>query len=334
MDPRSTLRRVTHRAVSALLATAVLAFLFVFVAQATGRYRFVPVLSGSMAPFVDAGDVAVLRPIAASDLSVGEVIAFEAPVAGSPLTLHRVVEIVSPAPELVIRTQGDANRDRDPWAARLDGDRLWRATSHVDGLGTPVLFVHRAKTRFVLISAAALLIGWWGLAAIWRRPSEPEPVGDPRGSRSKLPLATGSLAVLALLVSGYWARSSAAGAFTDAAAGRQLVSSARWTAPFTLEADLLCSGGVPSSVELRWTAASEPVAGYAIYRGGLTGGPYDTLVGQTRGDTLTFSDPLVGLSGGLPLNYVVRTIDPVFPEEETNEASALVLCDGPVLLAP
>ena len=69
-----------------------------------------PVLSGSMRPGIQPGDLAVLRPGPVSRLRVGEVIAYLPPGHTVPV-MHRIVSI--DARGLV--TKGDANDVADPW---------------------------------------------------------------------------------------------------------------------------------------------------------------------------------------------------------------------------
>lgn len=352
-----TFRRITNVAATLLLVAAAVVFLLVLLAQVTGRYRFVPVLSGSMTPFVETGDVAVLEPRPAADVRVGDVLAFEAPVDGSPLTLHRVIEIVSPSPDLVVRTQGDANDAADPWLARLPGDTHWRATTHVDDLGTPVVYLSQARTRFLWFSVAGVLLAWWGFAAIWREEDpvddddanapEPTPPAPPRASRDRtVPAIVTAATLAAVLLVQFGGRASANASFTEEAVGSQRVSSAgpssttssttppsttttappptTTTAPanFQLTADLLCSpDGLPLSVELAWTAPAVADSEFDVFRSDLAG-TYDRRIARVRSDTFTYSDPLDRLAPGATLHYLVRTLG----GEQTNEATISLTC--------
>ncbi len=72
--------------------------------------RFEPVLSGSMRPGIQPGDVAVLRPISVQDLRVGDVIAYLPPNETTPV-MHRIVSLDVHG----VVTKGDANSISDPW---------------------------------------------------------------------------------------------------------------------------------------------------------------------------------------------------------------------------
>jgi signal peptidase I len=77
------------------------------------------VLSGSMEPGLSPGDVVVVRPVAAEDVRVGDVVTFQ-PVSDDPsLVTHRVVGVgMSGAGESTFTTRGDANgADDEPIVA-------------------------------------------------------------------------------------------------------------------------------------------------------------------------------------------------------------------------
>lgn len=85
-----------------LVAGAVLAVLL--------HLKFEPVLSGSMRPGIQPGDLAIIRPVPAADLEVGEIIAYLPPGQSTPV-MHRIVSIDADG----IVTKGDANNAADPW---------------------------------------------------------------------------------------------------------------------------------------------------------------------------------------------------------------------------
>jgi len=96
-----------------LLATVVAAGLaLIAVPKATGA-KPLTVLSGSMVPTHDPGDVVVVRPTKAEELEVGDVITFQ-PVSDDPkLTTHRVVQVTYGSEGIRYVTQGDANDTPD-----------------------------------------------------------------------------------------------------------------------------------------------------------------------------------------------------------------------------
>ena len=69
--------------------------------------------SGSMVPTLHRGDLVVVQHIDASAIHVGTIIVFSVACLPSP-TVHRVVKVVSVAPDWVFQTKGDANGAQDP----------------------------------------------------------------------------------------------------------------------------------------------------------------------------------------------------------------------------
>jgi signal peptidase len=139
------------------LLTALLGLLGVLavVATLTG-VRLVPVLTGSMAPGMPAGSLALTTRLAAEDVRPGQVVAFRPPSAyareGGRLVLHRVVSATVTPTGLETVTRGDANAVRDPWTLSLGPDaELGRERLSVPHLG-----------RIVAggpLAAASLLLG-------------------------------------------------------------------------------------------------------------------------------------------------------------------------------
>ncbi|MDQ1275137.1 MAG: hypothetical protein QG610_710 [Euryarchaeota archaeon] len=72
------------------------------------------VLSGSMEPTLPVGGVVVIRPVDASQIEVGNIIAYSLP-GKEKLTVHRVISIEY-APEKLFHTKGDANEEPDIYA--------------------------------------------------------------------------------------------------------------------------------------------------------------------------------------------------------------------------
>jgi fibronectin type 3 domain-containing protein len=79
------------------------------------------------------------------------------------------------------------------------------------------------------------------------------------------------------------------------------------TNPPTVES-LAGSGAAPvaHSVDLSWTASTSTVAGYNVYRGGVSGGPYSKINSSVDSTTL-FTDSTV--LSGQTYYYVVTAVD-------------------------
>ncbi len=76
---------------------------------------------------------------------------------------------------------------------------------------------------------------------------------------------------------------------------------------------LLATISPPHSVDLSWTGSTSIVAGYNVYRGALSGGPY-TQVNSQVDKTTIYTDS--GLLGGRTYCYVVTAVDSVDVESD------------------
>jgi signal peptidase I len=112
------------------------------------------VLSGSMAPRVDPGDVVITQPVTAAELRPGQVVLVDDPRLPGGLLLHRLVSFDA-AGRLV--TRGDANQSDDSVHVP-PSDVRGLARLRVPWVGLPALW--RAEGRFgALALAGALLAG-------------------------------------------------------------------------------------------------------------------------------------------------------------------------------
>jgi signal peptidase I len=140
-------------------ATVVLAFtvltglvLAALVPMALGCSAHV-VISGSMAPRVDPGDVVVTHPVTPTELRTGQVVLVHDPQVAGGLLLHRLVSF-DPDGRLV--TRGDANQSDDSVHAD-PADVRGLAVLRIPWVGTPALW--RTQARYgALASAAAVLV--------------------------------------------------------------------------------------------------------------------------------------------------------------------------------
>jgi len=98
--------------ISKLMSLGFLIFVFAFLAFLLAGYRTLVVISGSMSPFLNVGDVAVINVRTdLSDVRVGDVIAF---YFGRNIVIHRVIQVLNTSPIAYV-TKGDANESPDPY---------------------------------------------------------------------------------------------------------------------------------------------------------------------------------------------------------------------------
>ena len=168
-----TMGRVAPWLVRGVMGLAVLAFLFLAVGPHLLGYRTMTMLTSSMSPEIDPGDVTVVTPIAISEVTEGMVITYHKPIEDHSLVTHRVVSVVNgPDGTVQVQTKGDANTAVDPWIATLQGDTAYEVRAVVPELGH-VIQALRAPvvSQLLLYGAPALLVGWV-LLTIWRPTSE------------------------------------------------------------------------------------------------------------------------------------------------------------------
>lgn len=96
-----------------ILGAVVLAVVVVFPGAVGAKASYV-VLSDSMSPQMQAGDLVVVRSVDAEDIEIGEIITFRRETEGGPdRVTHRVVAIEGTDSGLRYVTKGDANEARD-----------------------------------------------------------------------------------------------------------------------------------------------------------------------------------------------------------------------------
>lgn len=98
---------------SRLLNFAFLLFLSTILISTLVGYRALVVVSGSMSPALNVGDVAVVDTrVNPADVSVGDVIAF---YLSRDVVIHRVVRVFNTSSGIKYVTKGDANESPDPF---------------------------------------------------------------------------------------------------------------------------------------------------------------------------------------------------------------------------
>lgn len=154
------------------MMTAIAAFLFLAVGPRVLGYQTSTMLTGSMSPLINPGDVVVSVSMPTAELKTGDVITYGIPVEDHRVETHRVIEVDGSADGTVtVRTKGDANPAADPWTATLRDDTVAVHTMTVPYLGTAIRTLRDPLVQGVLTyGAPALLVGVL-LTAIWRKPT-------------------------------------------------------------------------------------------------------------------------------------------------------------------
>jgi signal peptidase I len=115
---RPGLRQMANIFIGCILA--VLAILLTPVSQVIGGLQLMAVMSGSMEPTIPVGGIVGVRPVAATDLQVGNVITFATQANPDVLVTHRIVNLETRDGQTMVTTKGDANDSVDAMAAPAD----------------------------------------------------------------------------------------------------------------------------------------------------------------------------------------------------------------------
>ena len=155
--------------VRGVMGLAVLVFAVLAVGPHMLGYRTMTMLTASMAPEIDPGDVTIVTPIAISEVTEGMVITYHRPIEDHSLVTHRVISVqTAPDGTVSVRTKGDANEAADPWTATLEGDTAYQVRAVIPELGHLIQALRApVVTQVLLYGAPALLVGWL-LLTIWR----------------------------------------------------------------------------------------------------------------------------------------------------------------------
>ena len=125
--------------------------------------------SDSMSPALRAGDLLIMRRIAAEDAHPGHVITFHDEALGGRSVTHRVVRVVHQGDRLAFTTRGDANRSSEDWTIPAHAD-LSRVVARAPAIGSAVLWGVSPLVRFLLAGLGCALLSWTALRRIWSRP--------------------------------------------------------------------------------------------------------------------------------------------------------------------
>jgi signal peptidase len=145
-----------------MLVLLVMTALLFLVLPAAFASSLAVVYSGSMAPEMPVGALAMMEPVDPAEIEVGDIIAFNPPWDPDVTVSHRVIEVVD-GETLSFRTKGDANEDPDFDIVPADSV-IGRVTFNVPNLGYLLARVgdySRSRLGFVLFVGlpTLLLIG-------------------------------------------------------------------------------------------------------------------------------------------------------------------------------
>jgi len=168
---RRLLAGTTRWFVRGLVVVAALAFAVLAVGPHVLGYRTMTMLTGSMAPVINPGDVTVAVQEPTADLAVGQIISYQIPVDDHRVVSHRVVKVTHDAGGTVtVQTKGDHNATADPWTAIVSDSRVWTVRAVVPHLGDVIRALRGPGLHIAFLYVGPALLTLLLLAEIWRSP--------------------------------------------------------------------------------------------------------------------------------------------------------------------
>src|SRR5579875_647878 len=110
-----------------ILVAGIFALLFMTVGPRVFHYRTATMLTGSMVPTINPGDVVLDTQEPSADIAVGQIISYHIPIDDYRVESHRVIWVRHlKSGAVLFRTKGDANTAPDPWTAKVETPTVWR----------------------------------------------------------------------------------------------------------------------------------------------------------------------------------------------------------------
>jgi len=119
----------------------------------------IPVLSPSMRPALAEGDLLIVRPLATSQLVVGQVAVLSAPDDPDRVFAHRLVDVHHDTDGTVVRTRGDANPAIDPDALVIASETTTVVVGHIPKLGRIAVAAGPGGPRLIMTLGIVALLG-------------------------------------------------------------------------------------------------------------------------------------------------------------------------------
>jgi signal peptidase len=164
----AALTQLTRWTVRLVMLLALTTFTGLAIGPHVLGYRTMTMLTASMSPEIDTGDVIVVTPLPITDVRAGMVISYHIPIDDHRLVSHRVLSVQhGPDSTVTVQTKGDANDAPDPWLATLQGDTAWQVTAVIPELGTLIQTLRTPIVSQALVYGAPTLLAGWLLLSIW-----------------------------------------------------------------------------------------------------------------------------------------------------------------------
>ena len=168
-DIRRFAARVLPWLVRGIVLVAVVSFAGLAVGPHVLGYRTMTMLTASMSPVIDPGDVTIVTPLAVTEVTEGMVITYHIPIGEHQLVTHRVVSVEHGTDgSVTVQTKGDNNDGIDPWLATLEGDTAYQVRAVVPEIGHVIHALRTPVVATTLVYGAPALVAGWLILSIWR----------------------------------------------------------------------------------------------------------------------------------------------------------------------
>lgn len=135
-------------------------------------WRPYTVLTGSMRPNIDPGDVVMDRPMDVSDAKVGHVITFSDPSRNGALVTHRIRSITRGPVRTDVETRGDANNSSERWSIKTT-DQVGRVVYVIPKVGHLANFIRNNPLAILFLVVLPVIgIGFGVVRWIWEDDDE------------------------------------------------------------------------------------------------------------------------------------------------------------------
>ncbi|MEM3005054.1 MAG: signal peptidase I [Candidatus Bathyarchaeia archaeon] len=115
------------------------------------------VVSGSMVPTLNVGDIILIRGAPVENINVGAIVVFHSPREYDTLVVHRVVQKIESGGAVYFKTKGDFNRYPDDWTVSED-HVVGTYAARIPYLGIVVMRLREPAGTALIILLIVLLV--------------------------------------------------------------------------------------------------------------------------------------------------------------------------------
>lgn len=167
MSTLETLGRGSAHLIRGILLGVLTAVCLITLGPVVLGQRTYTVLSGSMSPQIDTGDMVVTKPIRPAVARAGQIVTFVDPEDRSRLINHRVVSVRRGERRVAFVTRGDANTSTERWTVPRTGS-IGLVQYLIPKLGYALFWTRGRIARLALLLIPALVLAALLIHSVWR----------------------------------------------------------------------------------------------------------------------------------------------------------------------